>query len=98
MERKKVNLASLKFMKHNGLVKKQVRELLLQKDYTRLVDLCTKHKPFWRELKFSLYDIDRRIKWPACQVPWIPIKQPEAVATTFMSTAAIRTLFWSMND
>lgn len=105
MEGKKVNLASLKsthgsmkFMKHNGLIKKQVRDLLLQKDYTRLVDLCTKHKPFWRELKFSLYDIDKRIKWPAIEAVGKLMKHWWEQGDKERVREYIRNLFWSMND
>ena len=105
MEGKKVNLASLKsthgsmkFMKHNGLIKKQVRELLLQKDYTRLVDLCTKHRPFWRELKFSLYDIDKRIKWPAIEAVGKLMKHWWEQGDKERVREYIRNLFWSMTD
>jgi hypothetical protein len=79
-------------------VKKQVRELLLQKDYTRLVDLCTKYKRFWMELKFSLYDIDETIKWPAIEAVGELMKHWWEQGDKAKVREYIRNLFWSMND
>lgn len=79
-------------------VKEQVRELLLQKDYTLLVDLCTKHKRFWMELKFSLYDIDERIKWPAIEAVGKLMKRWWEEGYEGKVREYVRNLFWLMND
>jgi hypothetical protein len=79
-------------------VRKQVRELLLQKDYNQLVDLCTKYKRFWMELKFSLYDIDETIKWPAIEAVGELMKHWWEQGDKAKVREYIRNLFWSMND
>jgi len=70
----------------------------LQKDYTRLVDLCTKNKRFWMELKFSLYDIDERIKWPSIEAVGELMKYWWEQGDKAKVREYIRSLFWSMND
>ena len=79
-------------------VKKQVMELLLQRDYTQLVDLCTKNKRFWMALKFSLCEINERIKWPAIEAVGELMKRWWEQGENAKVREYIRNLFWSMND
>lgn len=85
-------------IKGQNLIKVQVRELLINKDYDRLVDLCEQDRHFWQAVRFCLYDIDESIRWPAIEAAaklmkqWWQSKRQEKVREF------IRNLFWSMND
>lgn len=70
----------------------------MEKDYARLVDLCTKHRHFWMELKFSLYNIDKRIKWSAIEAVGELMKHWWEQGYKARVREYIRNLFWSMND
>jgi hypothetical protein len=81
-----------------NLIKVQVRELLINKDYDRLVDLCEQDRHFWKAVRFCLYDIDESVRWHAIEAAaklmkkWWQSKRQEKVREF------IRNLFWSMND
>jgi hypothetical protein len=80
------------------VIKAQVRELLEQREYEHLVDLCVVDRHAWQELRFRLYEIDERIRWSAIEASarlmqrWWQLKQQEKVRDF------IRNLFWSMTD
>jgi hypothetical protein len=80
------------------VIKAQVRELLEQREYEHLVDLCVIDRHAWQELRFRLYEIDERIRWSAIEASaklmkrWWQLKQQEKVRDF------IRNLFWSMTD
>lgn len=80
------------------VIKAQVRELLKQREYDHLVDLCVVDRHAWQELRFRLYEIDERIRWSAIEAAaklmkrWWQLKQQEKVRDF------IRNLFWSMTD
>jgi hypothetical protein len=80
------------------VIKAEVKELLEQKEYERLVDLCVIDRHAWQEVRFRLYDTNERIRWAAIEVTaklmkrWWQLKQREKVRN-FM-----RNLFWSMSD
>lgn len=82
----------------DDLIKKKVKELLLKKEYDRLIDLCEIDRHFWKALRFCLYEIDEKIRWPAIEAAaklmqrWWQSKQQEKVREF------IRNLFWSMNE
>ena len=79
-------------------IKQRVRDLLEQKDYDRLLELCEKDRHFWKELRFSLYDIDERLRWAAIETVakfmqrWWQAGEKEKVRDY------IRNLFWSIMD
>jgi hypothetical protein len=79
-------------------IKKQVREFLEQRDYKCLVDLCEKDRHFWKELKFYLYDIDERVRWPAIEAAARIMKRWWELGKEQKVREYIRNLFWSMND
>ncbi len=60
--------------------------------------MCDKDIYFWKELRFRLYDIDPRLRWPAIETVaklmrrWWQLNQQEKVRRF------IRALFWSIND
>jgi hypothetical protein len=79
-------------------VKQQVGELLRKRDYEPLLDLCERDRHFWQEVRFRLYDLDERLRWPAIEVAakrmqrlWLSGKEEKV-------RIYIRTLFWSMSD
>ena len=79
-------------------IKQRVRDLLEQRDYARLLELCEKDRHFWKELRFSLYDIDERLRWSAIETVakfmqrWWQAGEREKVRDY------IRNLFWSIMD
>jgi hypothetical protein len=80
------------------VIKARVRELLEQKEYDYLVDLCVIDRHAWQEVRFRLYDTNERIRWAAIEATaklmkrWWQLKQMEKVRDF------IRNLFWSMSD
>ncbi len=80
------------------LIKAQVRELLEQKKYTQLANLCLIDRYAFQELRFRLYETNERIRWSAIEATaklmqrWWQLKQQEKVR------GFIRNLFWSMSD
>ena len=80
------------------IIKTQVRELLKEREYDHLTDLCVVDRHAWQELRFRLYEIDERIRWSAIEAAaklmkrWWQLKQQEKVRDF------IRNLFWSMTD
>ena len=79
-------------------VKKTVKDLLIAGEYGALLDLCEQDRRFWQEVRFRLYDLDERVRWPAIEATakfmerWWQSGRQEKVRIY------IRTLFWSMND
>jgi hypothetical protein len=79
-------------------IKQRVRDLLEQKDYDRLLELCEKDRHFWKELRFSLYDTNERLRWSAIETVakfmqrWWQAGEKEKVREY------IRNLFWSITD
>ena len=79
-------------------IKQRVRDRLEQRDYDRLLELCEKDRHFWKELRFSLYDIDERLRWSAIETVaklmqrWWQVGKKEKVRDY------IRNLFWSIMD
>ena len=47
--------------------KKFVEDFLRKRDFGRLLDLCDRDRRFWQEVRFRLYDIDERLRWPAIE-------------------------------
>jgi len=80
------------------VIKAQVKELLEEKEYDHLVDLCVIDRHAWQEVRFRLYDTNERIRWAAIAATaklmkrWWQLKQMEKVRDF------IRNLFWSMSD
>jgi hypothetical protein len=80
------------------IIKTQVRELLKEREYDHLVDLCVIDRHAWQEIRFRLYEIDESTRWSAIEATaklmqrWWQLKQQEKVRDF------IRNLFWSMTD
>jgi hypothetical protein len=79
-------------------IKKHVEDLLRKRDFNLLLEQCERDRRFWQEVRFRLYDMDERLRWPAIEMAakrmqciWNSGKE-EKVRTY------IRTLFWSMTD
>ncbi len=79
-------------------IKTQVKNLLEQRDYERLLDLCEKDRHFWKELKFHLYDVDERLLWPAIEAVGRLMLQWWENGQQGKVREYIRNLFWSIKD
>jgi len=79
-------------------IKKQVEDLLRKRDYAVLVDLCGKDRHFYQEVRFRLYDIDERLRWPAIETVGKLMQSWWSSGLEEKVRIYIRTLFWSMSD
>ena len=79
-------------------IKQQVRDLLEQRDYDRLLELCEKDRHFWKELRFSLYDIDERLRWSAIETVAKFMQRWWQAGKKAKVRDYIRNLFWSIMD
>lgn len=79
-------------------VKKQVEDLLRRRDFDTLLDLCEQDRHFWQEVRFRLYDIDERIRWPASETAAKLMQRWWNAGREEKIRQYIRTLFWSMTD
>jgi len=79
-------------------VKQQIRTLLMQRNYDRLIDLCQTDKNAWKALRINLYTSDENLSWPTIEAIarimriWWQAGEEEKVREY------IRGLFWSLND
>ena len=79
-------------------VKQQIRTLLMQRKYDRLIDLCQADKNAWKALRINLYTSDENLSWPTIEAianlmqVWWHEGEKEKVREY------IRRLFWSLND
>jgi len=79
-------------------IKQQVEDLLRRREHDLLLDICERDRHFWQEVRFRLYDLDERLRWPAIETVaklmtrwWHSGKEDKV-------RQYIRTLFWSMSD
>lgn len=79
-------------------IKKQVKMLLMRRDFDFLINYCEKDRNFWRELKFSLYDIDKKIRWSAIEAVGRLMARWWVKGDQIKVREYIRNLFWSIND
>ena len=78
--------------------KHKLKDLLETRDYDRIVELCEKDRRFWQELRFRLYDIDERIRWPAIEAVGKFMQRLWDKGQRDKVRIYIRTLFWSITD
>ena len=52
---------------NKGLSRQQLHDLLIQRDFTRLIDLCEEDKRLWRTLWAALYEADENLRWSAIE-------------------------------
>lgn len=82
----------------DNTIKQQVKTLLKERNFEKLLDLCQRDRHFWKELRFRLYDTEERLRWSAIEAVaklvqrWWQAGQKEKVREY------IRNLFWSLND
>ncbi|OHE55304.1 MAG: hypothetical protein A2Z47_12030 [Thermodesulfovibrio sp. RBG_19FT_COMBO_42_12] len=79
-------------------VKQQVRDLLEENDCKGLIELSEKHRQFWNELRFRLYDIDERLRWAAIECVAKFIQRLWKKGQKEKVREYVRNLFWSLND
>lgn len=80
------------------IIKRHVKELLSLRDIKNLADLCEKNRYYWQEVKFNLYELDKRLLWSAIEASTEVIKRWWVAGKDEKVRIYIRNLFWSMND
>jgi len=85
-------------MKVYEFLKKEVKDLLKQRDYDRLLNLCEKDEHFRKELHFHLYGIDERFLWPAIEATGKLMHRWWQSGRENKVREYIRNLFWSITD
>jgi len=79
-------------------VEQDVKALLLEQDYARLLHLCETDRRFWKALRSKLYETDEDVRWPAieavarCMQEWWQEGHEERVREY------MRRLLWSVTD
>ena len=79
-------------------IKKHVEDLLRKRDFNLLLELCERDRRFWQEVRFRLYDIDERLRWPAIEMAAKHMQRIWNSGNEEKVRTYIRTLFWSMTD
>ncbi len=79
-------------------IKKHVEDLLRKRDFNLLLELCERDRRFWQEVRFRLYDIDERLRWPAIETAAKRMQRIWNSGKEEKVRIYIRTLFWSMTD
>ncbi len=79
-------------------LKQQVRDFLDRRDCKGLIELSEKHRQFWNELRFRLYDIDERLRWRAIECAAKFIQRLWKKGQKEKVREYMRNLFWSIND
>lgn len=79
-------------------IKNQIKDLLEQKDYDRLLNLCEKDKNFWKALRFCLYEIDEGLRWSAIVAVGKLMKRWWQSGLEGKVREYMRNLFWSITD
>jgi hypothetical protein len=77
-------------------VKKQVEDLLRKRDFGLLLELCERDRRFWQEVRFRLYDMDERLRWPAIETAAKFMQHRWHLGEEEKVRRYIRTLFWSV--
>jgi hypothetical protein len=86
------------FTMDKSMIKSTVSNLLMKRDFESLIELCEKNRQYWQEVRFRLYDLDERLRWPAIETVAKVMKNWWDSGKEEKVRIYIRTLFWSMND
>ena len=81
-----------------SIIKSKVEDLLRKRDLHGLLELCEKNRHYWQEVRFRLYDLDERLRWPAIETVAKLMKKWWDSGKEEKVRIYIRTLFWSMSD
>lgn len=79
-------------------VRQKVKDLLNEKDYDQLIELCRQKRHFWIELRFRLFDMDEKIRWSAIEAVAKFMKYLWETGKNDKVREFMRNLFWSLND
>lgn len=79
-------------------VQSQVRDLLRQRDLESLVVHCEADRRFWKALRFSLYDPDDDLVWPAIEGVGRLMRRWWESGREEKVREYVRSLLWSLND
>jgi len=79
-------------------IKLQVKELLIQRDYDKIVRLYEEDKRSWRALQSYLYESDENLRWPAIEAVGVLLKAWWYEVSQEKVKEYIRGLIWLLND
>ncbi len=79
-------------------LKIEIDNLLKERKFEELVNLCEKEKRAWQEVRYRLYSLDEVIRWAAVEAVGYFMKLLWENRREEKVRNYIRTLFWSMND
>jgi len=82
----------------NRSPEQQVYALLLQRDFSKLANLCEKDKRFWRILWATLYHKDENLRWPAIEAVAEVMERWWQAGNKERVREYVRRLLWSMSD
>lgn len=83
---------------NKSVIKREVRALLVKRDFERLLELCEAHRQYWQEVRYRLYDLDEVLRWSAIEAVAKLMKKWWDAGKEEKVRIYIRTLFWSLND
>jgi hypothetical protein len=86
------------FSESDKSLKKCVEDLLRNRDFDHLLELCEKDRRFWQEVRFRLYEIDESLRWPAIETAGRLMRRWWKSGDEERVREYVRTLFWSMSD
>ena len=82
----------------NNLIKHQVKNLLMQRNYLHLIDLCYTERRYWKVLRSIVKENDEMLSWPAIEAVALLMQKRWQSGDTDRVVDYIRRLFWSIND
>jgi hypothetical protein len=86
------------FTMEKSMIKSTISNLLMKRDFERLIELCEKNRHYWQEVRYRLYDLDEVLRWSAIETVAKLMKKWWDSGKEEKVRIYIRTLFWSMND
>ncbi len=79
-------------------IRQQVNDLLKQREYDSLLNLCQEEKQAWKILSANLYSTDEDLIWPAIEAIAMLVERWWEAGEEEKVREYIRRLFWSLND
>lgn len=79
-------------------VRKEIKNLLINKDYANLVELCEEDSDHWKCLRQSLYEPDENLRWAAIEATARLMQSRWQAGQEEKVRDYIRRLIWSLTD
>ncbi|MCD6255886.1 MAG: hypothetical protein LWW78_04700 [Deltaproteobacteria bacterium] len=80
------------------LIKQQIKALLQERNFEKLLNLCEENTHAWKALRFCLYETDEEIRWAAIEATAKLMQRWWQKGKREKVREYMRNLFWSMND